>query len=448
MRRAKSIKTGLAVSLCVIVVASVSLRHVLPMRPPQVYSIDLAAGGRFLAITTYCGTTLYDVPRKSQLQVFEGSQLVAFSEDGKLACVANLKSIDLWDLHRGARIRQLADSSSRKSALAISPDGLLLASVQEDRILQLWDLSTGEALWSTEAHDDCSAVAFSSNGSLLATGGTNRTKRTHEIKLWDVSDGQLLHTLDGPEYTYVLGIRFYDDDQKLTAWLSDNSQNKVWDISSERPSRSEGWHHGGIIFSRSEAYTVSAATDGRLQVFDRTGRKLWNLPEESGFIWDGEFINGDSQLVTANSEGVVSFWNVRDGRLLRSTPLRRLEWTWTWMLLAGSFAVWLTMWSLTFRRFRRDSFRERMDDILLLSTGLLVASSETLVYVLVVSEDFSFELIGGLFLFLGLLSVGGVGIAIVSVLFRAWTALAVGAVVIPLAFTSSYLLWSQVVQAV
>src|SRR5207244_5861665 len=82
-------------------------------------------------------------------------------------------------------------ASGRVWSLAFSPDGKTLASASETGGFQLWDVQTGglrQALGSP-APGVSSAVAFSPDGTLVATGDDI------SVKLWATHTGRLLHTL-------------------------------------------------------------------------------------------------------------------------------------------------------------------------------------------------------------------------------------------------------------
>ncbi|RCJ30319.1 hypothetical protein A6769_33815 [Nostoc punctiforme NIES-2108] len=78
-------------------------------------------------------------------------------------------------------------------ALAISPDGRLLASGSYDKKIKIWDLPSNTLLYTLEGHGNAVvSLAISPDSKLLASGSWD-----NRIKLWNLETGQLLRTLDG-----------------------------------------------------------------------------------------------------------------------------------------------------------------------------------------------------------------------------------------------------------
>jgi WD40 repeat protein len=117
---------------------------------------------------------------------------IAFSPDGSRAALAWINPprdfVTLLRLERGADRQDIDFSSEQIRGLAFSSDGERLAIVsglgmKEPSNLDLLDLPTKEVLLHLKAHSDLSTcVAYSPNGTVIATAGTIRPV----INLWRV----------------------------------------------------------------------------------------------------------------------------------------------------------------------------------------------------------------------------------------------------------------------
>lgn len=132
---------------------------------------------------------------------------VAFSRDGdRLAC-GSTNLVHLWDQHGGEPV-QLHRHSGWVMALAFSPDGTTLASASEDRTIALWDVVNGTLRRVLTGHTEgVYNVVFSPNGATLLSASADGT-----IKFWDSQTGECVNTLriEGPyagmKITGVTGV--------------------------------------------------------------------------------------------------------------------------------------------------------------------------------------------------------------------------------------------------
>ncbi len=123
---------------------------------------------------------------------------LAWSPDGqRLATTADKpKSTDphawIWAAG-GTRIATLTGSSAPIRCVAWSPDNQRLASATADGTVRLWD-PVGRLLRVLPGTDSVFSLAWSPDGTILATGATGLAQLPGVIRLWR-PDGTLLHTL-------------------------------------------------------------------------------------------------------------------------------------------------------------------------------------------------------------------------------------------------------------
>ena len=105
-------------------------------------------------------------------------------------------------------------------ALAYSPDGSTLASGSRDNTVRLWDARSGEGLKTLEGHmDEVTSVAFSPDGFTLASGGEWHDRT---VRLWDVRNVSGLQILEG-HAEEVTSVAFSPDGFTLASGSEDGT---------------------------------------------------------------------------------------------------------------------------------------------------------------------------------------------------------------------------------
>jgi WD40 repeat protein len=130
------------------------------------------------------------------------------------------------------------------NSVAISSDGKTLASGSHDKTIKLWDVSSGNLIRTLQGHiNPVLFVAFSPDGKTLASGSED-----NNIKLWEVSSGNLIRTLQGHN-TSVLA--FSPDGKLLASGSSD--MTKIWSTETDK-----GLSKNNLIISFRRSHAVQS----------------------------------------------------------------------------------------------------------------------------------------------------------------------------------------------
>ncbi len=164
-------------------------------------------------------------------------------------------------------------------------------------------------------HDSgVATVAISSNGRIIATGGTDKT-----IKIWKF-DGTLLKTIKAHKST-VWKVKF-SPDGNIIASASHDGSIKLWNLDGSLIKTFKG-HQGGIldiIFSRDAKRIASASSDTTVKFWKindnciETECNISTLKAHENGVTSIAFNPDDTMLATASLDRTIKLWKLdRDG---------------------------------------------------------------------------------------------------------------------------------------
>jgi WD40 repeat protein len=151
---------------------------------------------------------------------------IAFSPDGKtLATTGYDRLIKLWDASTGKEANVLKDHSDTVYGLAFSPDGKYLASGSADRAVKIWEAATGKRLFTlSDATDWIYAVAWNPDGKHVTAAGVDKSVRVWEVTAEGV---KLIHSVFAHEKA-VVRLAYTTDGQTLYS-IGEDHVLKAWD---------------------------------------------------------------------------------------------------------------------------------------------------------------------------------------------------------------------------
>jgi WD40 repeat protein/energy-coupling factor transporter ATP-binding protein EcfA2 len=187
-------------------------------RGRQVHALETASPGRLAGI----------VPdARGERRTFVAA---AFSPEGDLVATLNSEGkVRLWDTRSGQIV---APPIFHKNArqIVFSTDGNAILTMAGDRRARLWNVHTGTLSTTFLGQSEIAAAAFSRNG-LLATAEKGA------IRLWEPATSRLLALLQADQGS-VQSISFSPDGRLLLSF-GDDGPARVWDVSAGRKSMDE-----------------------------------------------------------------------------------------------------------------------------------------------------------------------------------------------------------------
>ncbi|TKY44779.1 Receptor for activated C kinase 1B [Spatholobus suberectus] len=143
------------------------------MTQAKVFVLRDASCGHADAVTTIATTPVDNI----------SNMMVSSSRDG---------SVRVWDMHKGRlrkRFTTLRGHDGYVNAVAVAPDGTLVASGGKDGVVLLWDSEDGRKLYAFEAGSVVHGLCFCPNKYWLCAA----TERS--IRVWDLGSKEIVDDL-------------------------------------------------------------------------------------------------------------------------------------------------------------------------------------------------------------------------------------------------------------
>ena len=198
-------------------------------------------------------------PEKTQF-VFAGMS----PKEGFFFTIDATGLIHVWNTGTGHLLRSIKGPAPRIRNAALSPRGKQIAlCVERENVARLYDCATGAERQLAGHRDFVSGLAFSPDGSTLATGSMDGT-----IRLWNTATGESTASLPG-HMQETTDVAFSPDGRTLAS-LGRNESLKLWHVPTLREVVSENEPHAGnwLLFS----------PDGRKLAMETDTNKLNLLP--------------------------------------------------------------------------------------------------------------------------------------------------------------------------
>ncbi|MBN9121480.1 MAG: protein kinase [Planctomycetes bacterium] len=254
----------------------------------------------------------------------------------------------VWDAKTGNELLTLKGHTGQVHSVAISADGARIATGSFDQTAKIWEVlsakpegfaKTGTELLTLKGHmGSVTSVSFSTDGTRIATGSTDR-----QVKVWEVPSakpegfaktGSELFTLKG--HTDGVYAASFSPDRTQIVTASFDLTAKVWEVPSAKSAGfaktdTESLEFGEravvaspaahallifcpVVFSPDGTRIVTADNTAEARVWDaKTGTELLALKGHVGAVVSASFSTDGTRIATASADQTAKIWDAKTG---------------------------------------------------------------------------------------------------------------------------------------
>ena len=251
---------------------------------------------------------------------------IAISDDGKkFMSVSNYDVAKVWNVETGEELYTMSIGTVNSNIAMFANDKRVVFGSGDDHekgIVKIWDLETRKVLHSFKGHADYvrSVAVFPDNSKIVSAS------KDGTINIWNANTGELKHTFNANIELNAVAV--FPDGSKIVAggMGSPTYPVKVWDVVSGEVRIFEG-HTSYIVAVAVFPDGSKIATgdnDRNVKIWDiESGRELRTLPidDSFGFFEILAVFPDGSKILSGTDEGDMIIWDVVSGKKLHTFSL-------------------------------------------------------------------------------------------------------------------------------
>ena len=198
-----------------------------------------------------------------------------------------------------------------------SPNGQYIASGSADTTVRVWNVSSGDTLYTYHGHsglfNGVFAVGWASDGRHIASGGADKT-----VQVADAANGNRIFTYQG-HTARVLTLAWSHDDRSIASAGGDKTV-QVWDSGNGKLLYTYVGHTATVYtlaWSPDGKYIASGSGDKTVQVWDAThGTLLYTYHGHTDLVYAVGWSPDGKAIASAGADRTVQVWDALTGKKL------------------------------------------------------------------------------------------------------------------------------------
>ncbi|MGD1873363.1 MAG: hypothetical protein ACFB02_09965 [Mastigocoleus sp.] len=222
----------------------------------------------------------------------------------------------LYQAIYGMREREhnrLQGHTSFVNSVSFNHNGSLLASGSTDRNILVWR-KNGSLLRTIKGHSNwVNSVSFSPDGKYIVSGSADKT-----VKIWE-TEGKLLKNITGHQ-GIVHSVGFSPDGKYIVSGSADKTV-KIWNLQGEQIANLKGHTDQvrSVTWSGDGDIIASTSKDKTVKLWTPQGKLLATLSGHTDVVVGVAWSPQSDMIATTSFDRTIKLWN-RQGKLLQTLP--------------------------------------------------------------------------------------------------------------------------------
>ncbi len=239
---------------------------------------------------------------------------MAISHDGSHLAIGTGGIVELMDATERERITDFRHTEGNRYtnwSVAFSHDGTLLASGSANGTIKVWNVNTREEAASLDGHTgQVLALDFSPDGTLLASGSRDNT-----VRLWNVATEAHVATLEG-HTDGIVSLDFLPGGKLATKSWRDGTV-RIWDVQTRSQNSTINTDAVGTVALSPDGATLASSISWAIKLWSlSTGVQTGALNHMREYNYAQLAFSPDGTILAVTANGLIEIWNVPTRELL------------------------------------------------------------------------------------------------------------------------------------
>jgi Tol biopolymer transport system component/transcriptional regulator with XRE-family HTH domain len=263
---------------------------------------------------------IFTLGTEKEVTVFHGhsqnvNSIVWLPNGTQVASASTDQTVQIWDAFTG-HVSMIFPSAASVWAVAVSPDGNMIAWAGKDGITEVWQITPQVHLFTYTGQAGSGGIwglAFSHDGKLIAAGDN-----IGDIQIFDAKNGKTV--LNYTEQTKTIyGLNWSPNDRYIASASGDdlggNGSVRIWNASNGKTAYVYEYNMlamQAVSWSPDGSRIASASAGGTVQVWDAfTGNHPFIYKRHSGTVYTVAWSPDGNKIASGDANGSIQVWQAQ-----------------------------------------------------------------------------------------------------------------------------------------